>query len=38
MIDDVLDKKIRLMQAKMMQTENKPISYSKVSNMIYKIQ
>jgi len=34
MIDDDLDKKIRLMQAKMIQKENKSVSYSRVLNLV----
>jgi hypothetical protein len=33
-IDDDLDKKIRLMQAKMIQKENKSVSYSHVVNLL----
>ena len=36
MIDDDLDKKIRLLQAKMIQKENKSISYSFVVNLFLK--
>jgi len=36
MIDDDLDKKIRLLQAKMIQKENKSISYSFVVNLLLK--
>jgi len=36
MINDDLDKKIRLLQAKMIQKENKSISYSFVVNSILK--
>jgi len=36
MINDNLDKKIRLLQAKMIQKENKSISYSFVVNSILK--
>jgi len=36
MIDDGLDKKIRLLQAKMIQKENKSISYSFVVNLLLK--
>ena len=36
MIDDELNKKIRLMQAKMIQKENKSISYSYVVNLLLK--
>ena len=34
MVDDDLDKKIRLMQAKLIQKENTSISYSYVLNLI----
>lgn len=34
MIDDDLDKKIRLLQAKMIQKENKSVSYSHVMNLV----
>ena len=34
MIDDDLDKKIRVMQAKLIQKENKSVSYSHVMNLI----
>ncbi|MDH3766502.1 MAG: hypothetical protein OER82_11945 [Nitrosopumilus sp.] len=36
MIDDDLDRKIRLLQAKMIQKENKSISYSFVVNLLLK--
>jgi len=36
MIDDKLNKKIRLLQAKMIQKENKSISYSYVVNLLLK--
>jgi hypothetical protein len=36
MIDDVLNKKIRWLQAKMIQKENKLISYSFVVNSLLK--
>jgi len=36
MIDEDLDKKIRLLQAKMIQKENKSISYSFVVNLLLK--
>jgi len=36
MIDDDLDKKIRLLQAKMIQKENKSVSYSLVVNSLLK--
>jgi len=36
MIDDGLDRKIRLLQAKMIQKENKSISYSFVVNLLLK--
>ncbi len=34
MIDSELDKKLRVMQAKMIQKENKSISYSYVVNLL----
>ena len=34
MIDEDLDKKIRLLQAKMIQKENKSVSYSHVGNLL----
>jgi hypothetical protein len=34
MIDDDLDKKIRLMQSRMIQKENKSVSYSHVLNLV----
>jgi hypothetical protein len=34
MIDDELDKKLRQMQAKLIQKENKSISYSHVINVV----
>ncbi|MDH3656818.1 MAG: hypothetical protein OEM77_01610 [Nitrosopumilus sp.] len=34
MIDDDLNKKIRLLQAKMIQKENKSVSYSHVMNLV----
>ena len=34
MIDENLDRKIRLLQAKMIQTENKSVSYSHVVNLL----
>ncbi len=36
MIDDELDKKLRQMQAKLIQKENKSISYSHVINVALK--
>ena len=36
MIDEDLDKKIRLLQAKMIQKENKSVSYSYVVNLLLK--
>lgn len=33
MIDDDLDKELRILQAKMIQKENKSVSYSKVVNI-----
>ena len=36
MIDDELDKKLRQMQAKLIQKENKSISYSHVINVMLK--
>lgn len=36
MIDDELDKKLRQLQAKMIQKENKSISYSHVINSMLK--
>ena len=36
MIDDDVDRKLRKIQAKMIQTENKSISYSFVVNSILK--
>jgi len=36
MIDDELDKKLRLLQAKLIQKENKSISYSHVVNSMLK--
>ena len=38
MIDDDLDKKLRQIQAKMIQKENKSISYSHVINTMLKNQ
>jgi hypothetical protein len=34
MIDDDLDKKLRQIQAKMIQKENKSVSYSHVMNLL----
>lgn len=36
MVDDELDKKLRQMQAKLIQKENKSISYSYVINLMLK--
>ncbi|MDH3658049.1 MAG: hypothetical protein OEM77_07950 [Nitrosopumilus sp.] len=36
MIGEALDKKVRLMQAKMIQKENKSVSYSHVVNLLLK--
>jgi len=36
LIDEDLDRKIRLMQAKMIQKENKSISYSHVVSLLLK--
>jgi len=36
MINDDLDKKIRLLQAKMIQKDNKSVSYSLVVNLLLK--
>ena len=36
MIDDELDKKLRIIQAKMIQKESKSISYSHVLNLALK--
>ena len=36
MLDDELNKKIRLLQAKMIKKENKSISYSYVVNLLLK--
>lgn len=36
MLDEELDKKIRVLQAKMIQNENKSVSFSKVINEVIK--
>lgn len=36
MIDDELDKKVRLRQAKLIEVETKSVSYSKVINQLVK--
>ncbi|MCA9812249.1 MAG: hypothetical protein KC483_05240 [Nitrosarchaeum sp.] len=36
MLDEELDKKIRVLQAKMIQNENRSVSFSKVINEVIK--